>query len=47
MHVHKIYKLNSNSRKKHFFQINIPITTPAMLPEKLVLCPRLGSLKMP
>lgn len=25
MHVHKIYKLNSNSRQKHFFQINIPI----------------------
>lgn len=41
MHVHEIYKLNNNSRKKHFFQINIPIT-PAMLPEKLVLCPQAG-----
>ena len=39
MHVHKIYKLNSNSRKKYLFQINIPITTPSMPLENLIFCP--------
>lgn len=40
MHVHKIYKLNNNRRKKFLFQINsIPIPAPSVPPENLKFCP--------
>lgn len=40
MHVHKIYKLNTNWRKEFLFQISIiSITALSSPPETLILCP--------